>query len=197
MLQLSDCQSVTMRVLPRSVPLHHYLKQPRRLVNALMNPNQVEDLGQGSFRLRLRAMQFLMLSIQPVVDLHIDTRQDRLLRVRSTGCEIQGNEFVNQRFDLSLSGLLNLEETDTVTQVSGYADLAIAVDLPPILQFTPYSILETTGNQILRSVLSTMKQRLVRQLATDYERWSAQQSFQRSPQLSMGRRAPQASWLDG
>ncbi|NER85254.1 MAG: DUF1997 domain-containing protein, partial [Leptolyngbya sp. SIO1D8] len=47
------------------------------------------------------------------------------------------------------------------------------VDLPPMLQLTPYAILETTGNQILKGILATMKQRLMRQLAADYGRWSS------------------------
>ena len=197
MLSLSAQQSVEMQVPRQPVPLHHYLKQPRRLVHALMNPNQVEDLGEGCFRLRLKVIQFFMLNIWPVVDLHIDVSQDRLLRVQSTNCQIQGSEFINQRFDLSLSGLLRLEDKDKSTKVTGQADLAIKVDLPPILQFTPHPILETTGNQILKGVLTTMKQRLMRQLISDYDRWSSQQNPQSKPDLPMSRRATQASYVDG
>lgn len=197
MLQLSARQSVTMQVPQRDVPLHHYLKQPRRLVHALMHPSQVEDLGQGSFRLSLRMIRFLMLDIRPVVDLHIDVSRDRLLRVRSTGCQIQGNEFIDQRFDLALSGYLSLDDCERHSQVMGQADLAIAVDLPPVLQLTPYPILETTGNQILKGILATMKQRLMRHLIADYEHWSAQQPLQPSPSLSLGHRTTPASFLDG
>ena len=197
MLSLSAQQSVEMQVPRKPVPLHHYLKQPRRLVYALMNPSQVEELGQGCFRLRLKDIQFLMLNILPVVDLRIDVSQDRLLRVRSISCQIQGNEFINQRFDLALSGMLKLESQEKTTKVIGQADLAIKVDLPPILQLTPRPILETTGNQILKGVLTTMKQRLMRQLIVDYDRWSSQQNCQSSPKLPLGRRATQASCLDG
>ncbi|MBE7382928.1 MAG: DUF1997 domain-containing protein [Leptolyngbya sp. SIO1E4] len=196
MLRLSARQSVTMQVSQKSVPLHHYLKQPQRLVHALMNPSQVEDLGSGHFRLRLRVIRFLMLNICPVVDLHIDVSQARFLKVRSVACQIQGNEFVDQRFDLSLSGFLKLEEQAKTTRVSGQVNLAIAVDLPPIMQLTPYAILETTGNQILKGILATMKQRLIRQLAADYDRWSAQQTLQKTPKLAMGGGTSQASCLD-
>ena len=197
MLRLSDRQSVTMQVPCRSVPLHHYLKQRERLVHALMNPSQIEALGAGRFRLHLRVIQFLMLNIRPVVDLHIDISQPRLLKVRSLACKIQGNDFVDQRFTLSLLGFLKLDEQKGITRVNGQADLAIAVDLPPVLQLTPYPILEATGNQILKGILVTMKQRLMRQLVADYERWSAQQRPQDSLKLSVGNRAAQASCLDG
>ncbi|MEO0985474.1 MAG: DUF1997 domain-containing protein [Cyanobacteria bacterium J06639_14] len=198
MLYLSARQSVEMQVPRKSVSLHHYLKQPRRLVHALMNPTQVEELGNGCFRLRLKVVQFFMLNIWPVVDLSIDVSQDSVLTVKSIDCQIYGNEFVNQRFDLSLSGNLRLIDQGTVTQVTGQSDLAIAVDLPPMMQLTPRALLETTGNQILKGVLATMKQRLVRQLVVDYERWSTQQTLQNRPQLAIGRRATaQASCLDG
>ncbi|NER81719.1 MAG: DUF1997 domain-containing protein [Leptolyngbya sp. SIO1D8] len=191
MLRLSARQSVTMQVPQRAVPLHHYLKQPQRLVHALMDPAQVEELGQGCFRLHLRVIRFLMLNIHPVVDLHIDVSQACLLKVRSVGCKIQGNDFVDQRFDLSLAGLLELQQQGTVTHVTGTADLAISVDLPPMLQLTPYAILETTGNQILKGILATMKQRLMRQLAADYVRWSSQQVLQETPQLTISNRSPE------
>ncbi len=45
------------------------------------------------------------------------------------------------------------------------------VELPPPFSFTPKSILETTGNGLLKSVLLTIKQRLLRQLLVDYRRW--------------------------
>jgi hypothetical protein len=193
MLQLSAQQSVTLKVDRKPIPLRHYLKQPRRLVHALMNPSQVKDLGQGRFRFYLKGIQFFMINIRPVVDLHIDVSQEHVLKVRSTGCQIQGNEFVDQRFNLSLLGTLRLDERDTMTHVQGTADLAIGVELPPVLQMTPNALLETTGNQILKGILLTMKQRLMRQLITDYERWSNQQETAIAPQLSLMQRSSQAS----
>lgn len=197
MLRLSARQSLTTQIPQQSIALQHYLKQPRRLVSALMNPSQVEDLGQGNFRLSLRAIQFLMLKIRPVVDLHIDGSQPCLLKVRSIGCKIDGNEFIDQRFRLSLLGSLRVRDQGGMAHLKGLAELAIAVDLPPVLRLTPHAILEKTGNQILRGILATMKQRLIRQLAADYKRWSDQQSAPESAIPMLGTAATQASCLDG
>lgn len=187
MLRLSAQQSVEMQVVQRSVPLHHYLKQPRRLVNALMNPSQVDELGDDTFRFHLRGFEFLMLSIRPVVDLHIDVSQDHVLRVQSVGCKIRGNEYINKQFSLDLSGVLKLDDQENVTNLKGNVELKIAVGLPPILQATPESLLESTGNRILNGVLTTMKQRLMRQLAADYERWSREQTTESSPQFALSK----------
>lgn len=196
MLRLASHQTAHMQIARRSVPLRHYLKQPRRLVHALMNPEQVEELRPDTFRFHLRGFQFLMLNIRPVVDLQIDVSQEHMLTVRSVGCKIEGNEFVDRQFALDLSGKLYLKEQDTVTDLRGEVDLAIAVGLPPILALTPHSLLETTGNQILRGVLMTMKQRLMRQLAADYEAWSRQQTGPVSPQLALNSATSTASFVD-
>ena len=192
MLRLSTKQFLKMQVERKPVPLHHYLKQPRRLVHALMNPSQVEELGEGTFRFHLKGIQFLMINIRPVVDLHIDVSQDRVLKVQAIDCKIYGSEVIDQRFDLSLSGVLQLTDRKAITQLSGHADLAIEVTLPPVLQFTPRPILEATGNQILKGILMTMKQRLMRQLAADYDRWSCQQAQELQP-VPLGERVSQAS----
>lgn len=185
-----------MQVAQQPVALHHYLKQPRRLVYALMSPDQVEELSPGKFRLTLRAIRFLMLNIYPVVDLSLETLATGRIRIRSTGCRIAGNEFINQRFQLSLSGILDVTDLRPKAQVTGCADLAIAVELPPMLSLTPYPLLEATGNQILKGILVTMKQRMMRQLSADYERWSVQASQQVSPRLTVGAAAGRASCLD-
>jgi len=196
MLRLGSQQSAHMQIARHSVPLSHYLKQPRRLVHALMNPAQVEELSLDTFRFHLRGFQFLMLNIRPVVDLQIDVSQDHLLTVRSVGCKIRGNEFVDKQFSLDLKGKLYLHEREEMTVLDGQVNLAIAVGLPPMLSMTPNSLLETTGNQILKGVLSTMKQRLMRQLAADYERWSRQQANATQPQLALNAAASPATYTD-
>ena len=150
-----------------------------------MNPSQVDDLGDNTFRFHLRGFEFLMLSVRPVVDLHIDVSEDHVLKVRSVDCKIRGNEYINKQFSLDLSGILKLNDHEDVTDLDGNVELKIAVGLPPVLEATPQPLIETTGNQILNGVLSTMKQRLMRQLAADYERWSREQTSESQPQLAL------------
>lgn len=182
MLELHASQSVTLAVAPNRLPIRHYLRQPQRLVYALMNPNQVTTLGQGVFRLHLRSLQFMMIRIQPVVDVAVRSDGEGRVQLTAVGCQLQGNEFMDKRFDLALDGYLQPQGAGSTagrnqgkTRLEGQADLTIRVDLPLILAFTPRSLLEMTGNQLLRGVLMTIKQRLLRQLAQDYARWSQEQ----------------------
>jgi hypothetical protein len=174
--RFSASQSVEIAVPDQPVPIQHYLRQPRRLIQALVDLSQVEQLSHDCFRLKMRPLSFLMLSIQPTVDMRIWTESDGSLRLESIACEIRGVEYINQRFHLQLVGRLLPCQIGGITYLKGKADLQVQVEIPPPLWFTPKTILETTGNSLLRSVLLTIKQRLMHHLLADYRHWATTQT---------------------
>lgn len=167
-------QTVEMAV-PEPTLIHHYLRQPKRLVKALVDPTRLDHLGEDIYRLKMRPLEFMMFNLQPTVDLKLWIQSDGILNLKSVGCEIRGIEYINQRFSLNLIGKLYPVELQGMTHLKGQADLAVKVELPPPLWLTPQPILETTGNGLLKSVLMTVKHRLVHNLLSDYSHWSAEQ----------------------
>lgn len=165
------CQSVEIPVPYQPIPIKHYLRQPQRLVNALADSSRIEQLSTEVFRLKMRPLAFLSLSIQPIVDMRVWAAPDGTIFLESVRSEIRGIEYINERFQLDLKGNLSSYEKDESTRLKGTANLEVQVELPPPFSFTPKSILETTGNGLLKSVLLTIKQRLLRQLLVDYRRW--------------------------
>lgn len=174
-IHFSATQSIELVVPESPIPIQHYLRQPQRLIKALVDPSRTEQLSADAFRLKMRPLHFMTLSIQPTVDMQIQADPDGSLRLNSTACEIRGVEYVNQRFNLNLVGQLAPCQVGQTTYLKGRADLQVQVDLPPPFAFTPKPILETTGNGLLRSVLLTIKQRLAHQLLSDYRSWVAAQ----------------------
>ena len=173
-LKFTANQSLSLNVDTPFGQLQHYLRQPRRLVYALTDPTRVEYLGSDRFRLKMRPLNFLMVSLQPTVDLAVQASSEGCLHLRSLGCDIRGVDYINRRFHLDLTGYLHPEATTTGTTLIGVAELEVGVDIPPPLDFTPRPILEATGNSLLKSVLLTIKQRLMQHLAADYQRWLAE-----------------------
>lgn len=169
-------QSVDIPVIEQPIPIQHYLRQPHRLVSALATANRVESLGDELFRLKMRSLNFMSLSLQPTVDLRVWSNSDGTVHLRSVGCEIRGIEYVNNRFSLDLVGKLHTNRIADRTHLQGQADLEVRVELPPPFIFTPKPILETTGNGLLKSVLLTVKQRLMHQLVADYQAWATCQA---------------------
>ncbi|MEG3894177.1 MULTISPECIES: DUF1997 domain-containing protein [unclassified Microcoleus] len=171
-IRLNSSQSVELAVPDERVPIQHYLRQPRRLVNALVDRTRTEQLSDDCFRLKMRPLQFMMLSIQPTVDMRVWAQSDGTINLESVACEILGVGYVNDRFALNLKGKLCAHQSSGVTYLKGKADLEVQVELPPPFWLTPKPILEATGNGLLKSVLLSVKQRLMYQLLSDYRRWA-------------------------
>jgi len=169
-------QAVDIPVTEQPVPIQHYLRQPHRLVNALTTANRVETLAQDLFRLKMRPLTFMTLNLQPTVDLRVWADATGTVHLRSIRSEIRGIDYINDRFSLDLVGQLQPHITNGLTHLLGRADLEVRVELPPPFLFTPKPILETTGNGLLKSVLLTVKQRLMHQLVLDYQTWASCQS---------------------
>lgn len=171
-------QGVEIAVPEQSVAIQHYLRQPQRLVSTLVDPSRIEVLRQDYYRLKMRPLSFMMLSIQPTVDLKVWATTDGTIHLQSVACEIRGVEYINQRFKLDLVGYLSPEQINGETRLIGKADLKVEVELPMPLAMMPGTLIEATGNGLLKSVLLTIKQRLLHQLLADYQNWVNAQTQQ-------------------
>lgn len=154
-------------------PIHitNYLRQPQRVVNALAASSQIEPLEREIYRLKMRSLNFMALSIQPIVDIRVWATEESAINLQSVACELRGIDYVNDKFLLDLKGQLSPCQQHGETYLKGLANLTVEVELPPPFTFTPRPLLETAGNGLLLSVLSTIKQRLMQQLLTDYRNW--------------------------
>jgi hypothetical protein len=175
-IQFNAAQAVEMTVIEQPIPIQHYLRQPQRLVNALAAASQIEQIREDVFRLKMRPLKFMMLSLQPTVDMRVWATSDGVVHIQSVHCEIRGVEYINRRFQFSLVGKLQPCKVAQTTVLKGRADLTVQVELPPPLLFTPRSLLEATGNGLLKSVLLSVKQRLMHHLLSDYRHWAEAQT---------------------
>jgi hypothetical protein len=172
--QFVASQSVEIIVPEQTVPIQHYLRQPQRLVYAIADSNRIEQLSQECFRLKMRPLDFMSLKFQPTVDLKVWADSDSTVHLTTVGCDIRGLDYINQRFALNLKGKLYPYQNKGVTKLKGRADLEVNVDIPLPFSLTPKPILEATGNGLLKSVLVTIKQKLMHQLLLDYRQWANQ-----------------------
>ncbi len=177
-IQFTALQSVALSISQEIVPVEHYLRQPQRLIYALIEPERVEQRSASLFRFKLSPLKFLMLKIEPTVDLKVWTGADGVLRLQSMATQLKGLETFDTGFDLKLIGNLAPYRRGQKTELRGQADLMVQVDLPPSLVFMSRTLVQATGNALLKSVLTTMRQRLERQLLQDYENWVKSQSLE-------------------
>ena len=164
-------QTLKMAVPNEVIPIEHYLRQPQRLVQAITDPSRIQELSLCHFRLQLKPLQFMMFSIQPIVDLKVWTQAEGVLHLRSLDCQIRGAEFLSHSFSLELAGTLSPHRRETTTELRGKADLKVQVEVPSPLKLLPEPVLERSGRTFLNGILLTIKYRLERQLVQDYRRW--------------------------
>ncbi len=176
LIHFAASQTVLIPVAPESVPIQHYLRQPQRLISALVDPSRTEVIGSECFRLKMRPVTLIALTVQPTVDMQVWATSEGTVYLKSVGCEIRGVEYINQRFNLTLAGILKPRQIKEQIYLDGRADLDVQVELPPPLWLTPTLLLETAGNGLLKSVLLTIKQRLMSQLLADYQHWAREET---------------------
>jgi hypothetical protein len=165
-------QSVEILVPPQPIPVHDYLHQADRIVNALTGSGQIESLSSNIYRLQLRPLNFLSVKLRPIVDIRVWTTSDDTLHIQSVGCEMLGLEVFRQtRFTLNLVGYLYPKVARQATRLHGQVDLTMEVNVPMPIALTPKPILETAGNAVMGGTLLTMKQRLMKNLVADYQHW--------------------------
>lgn len=167
-------ESVKILVENEEIPIKHYLRQPQRLVKTIANPRLMKQLSENLYELKMRPINFMeMYHFQPIVTLKVWSGRNGAVYLKSESCQIKGIDYINKRFSLKLKGVLDPLQVEGKTYLQGQADLEVNVELPPALVFTPRALLEVTGNQLLKSVLGRIKQRLVSQLLHDYRVWIA------------------------
>lgn len=163
---------VSIAVPDAPIAIDTYLHEPDRLVNVLGDPRRIQKIGRDVYRIAIAPLSFLALNLQPIVDLRVWTDSYGTLRLQSVGYEVRGVDYIKYGFNLDLSGKLYPTIRKGHTSLIGRAALKVSVKLPPILQFTPTSIIEATGNAMLSGILATIESRLRRDLIPDYQLWA-------------------------
>lgn len=180
-------ESVEIAVEEQHVPIQHYLRQPQRLVRAIANPKLMEQLSQERFRLKMRSLNFMEIyQFQPTVVLRVWTDSSGTVHVHSEESEIRGNEYINDRFSLNVTGKLSPYQEGGKTYLRGRSKVEVGVELPPPLRIMPKPLLESAGNGLVKSVLVRIKQRLLSQLLQDYRQWASSSAKAPNPSQSSG-----------
>ncbi|NET28224.1 DUF1997 domain-containing protein [Okeania sp. SIO1I7] len=165
-------QSVNIPVPEQSISIHSYLSQPQRIVEVLADPNCIDKLTNDTYRLKMKPLKFFMLKIEPIIDMKIVTTSEGVVKLKSVGCKLKGIEMINEHFQLNLNGTMQPTKIHKKTILEGKVELALQIFLPAPFNKIPKSILLSTGNNLLGSILLKMKKGLMNKLLLDYSNWA-------------------------
>jgi hypothetical protein len=149
--------------------LSRYLAEEDRVVQALLDPSQLERLGPGRYRYAVSHLEVFQLKIHPVVELQTHLEPGRI-ELAAHDCQLEGLGLVDD-FQLQLGSWLKAGDEG----LEGEAHLAVSVSQPPLLRLIPPRVLEATGRSVLAGILRSIKGRVGQQLVDDFERWCQEQ----------------------
>jgi Protein of unknown function (DUF1997) len=164
-LAFRACQQLSLPVRDEIEHLPGYLNDQQRVVEALLDPRQLEPLGPGHYRYSVSRVQVFQLQIQPIVELQARSIDGRL-ELEALDCQLEGLGLVDD-FRLGLCSWLSA----TADGLEGEASLSVTVSQPPLLQLIPPRILEATGRSVLAGILLGIRNRVGTQLLGDFQRW--------------------------
>ena len=164
-LAFRAAQQLSLPVLERGERLATYLADERRVVNALLDPSQLEPLGTGRYRYTVTRVQVFQLQIQPIVELEVRHVGPRL-ELSALDCQLEGLGLVED-FRLTLDSWLEPRPQG----LEGEASLAVSVSRPALLRLIPPKVLEATGRSVLSGILLGIRGRVGQQLVGDFQQW--------------------------
>jgi len=164
-LAFSASQALQLSVKQHADQLPDYLNDEERVIGALLDPSQLDNLGGGRYRYTVTRLQVFQLQIQPVVELVARRSADRI-ELEAVDCQLEGLGIVDD-FQLTLESWLESGPEG----VHGEAALAVNVSQPSLLKLIPVKVLEATGRSLLAGILLGIKTRVQQQLLNDFETW--------------------------
>ncbi|MEB3256639.1 MAG: DUF1997 domain-containing protein [Synechococcaceae cyanobacterium] len=164
-LVFSASQQLTLAIAANAERLPTYLGDERRVVEALLDPRQLEPLGPSRYRYTVTRLQVFQLQIQPIVELQVQHVGPRL-ELSAVDCQLEGLGLVED-FRLTLDSWLEPRPQG----LEGEASLAVSVSRPALLKLIPPKVLEATGRTVLSGILLGIRSRVGDQLVGDFQHW--------------------------
>jgi hypothetical protein len=168
-LAFSASQQLQLDITDQAGSLARYLEDEERVVNALLDSKQLQNLGPGHYRYEVTHLQVFQLQIQPVVQLRTHSSPGQL-DLEAVDCELEGLGLVDD-FQLTLKSWIKAGERG----LEGEASLSVLVSQPSLLKLIPTKVLEATGRSLLAGILLGIKSRVGQQLLGDFRQWCLEQ----------------------
>ena|GEM_PF-3415660 len=188
MLKFSATETLDISVNGTLREAEAYLLQTRRMVQHMVHPSSISHLGGDRWRIRMKPIGALGFVLKPLIELEIQSigsagSQDSLkgVHVRSLSHQIIDDSWFADKIDFSFEGIFQAVGSEQCPRYQGRIDIKVAFPLPPLLQITPFSVVEAACNTIMHGVLSRIKRILLTDLVRDYDRWRLEMAQQLQP----------------
>uniref|UniRef100_M8BU02 DUF1997 domain-containing protein n=1 Tax=Aegilops tauschii TaxID=37682 RepID=M8BU02_AEGTA len=180
---------------PLGVSFDEYLQDRPRVFRAMFpDESRSQQLSDEEWRIQMLPLEFLLITVRPVVVMQLRNRNAGGLDLRITEWELRGLDsgYTPASFDLGVRGSLYADRGQRRgSRLRGHLEISITVALPPPLRIVPEAILRGVAesrNVELKAwsvqVLSTLAERMKRDvdvgLVADFRRFRLEKAASRA-----------------
>lgn len=166
--------------------IEEWLRDGRTL--ALSIWDDIEELSENLYKLRIMKLQFVTLQLQPTVDVQMETvtarsvkdpqREFPLFRLQSVDFDphlevLPGMKIAAETLGIVIHVVGDLRPTTNGKGVTGKVSFATTGNLPPALAILPQGVLRAAANSINKTIISFASRSFENGARTRYEQFRA------------------------
>ncbi|XP_062189106.1 uncharacterized protein LOC133892385 isoform X2 [Phragmites australis] len=160
---------------PPGISFDEYLQDPARVFRAMFpDESRSQRLSDGEWRIQMLPLQFLLLTVRPVVVMQLRHRGG-VLELRVTEWELRGLDsgYMPSSFDLGVRGSLYADRSSgrRASRMRGHLDIAITCVLAPPLRLVPEGALRGVAESVLSRLAEKMKRDVDGGIVADFQRF--------------------------
>ncbi|PWL21910.1 MAG: hypothetical protein DCO99_09125 [Synechococcus sp. XM-24] len=133
-------------------------------------PMEVNSLGQNGYRLTLGRFGNFGFEVEPTIGLELLPQSQGVYRI----CTVPPEQFqpgLRDLYDVEFNAALRLEEQNAEipqTDVRWELDLSVWIKLPAVIGLLPESLVQSSGDHLLRQIVRQISRRLTWKVQEDF-----------------------------
>uniref|UniRef100_J3MNA2 DUF1997 domain-containing protein n=1 Tax=Oryza brachyantha TaxID=4533 RepID=J3MNA2_ORYBR len=160
---------------PPGVSFDEYLLDRARVFRAMFpDESRSQRLSDEEWRVQMLPLQFLLLTVHPVVVMQLRHR-DGVLDLRITEWELRGLErgYAPASFDLGVRGSLYADRSRgrRACRLRGHLKISITCVLPPPMRLVPKDVMRGVAESVLQRLAEKMKRDVDVGLIADFQKF--------------------------
>jgi hypothetical protein len=147
-----------------------YLDRHEGWFRRCATPMEVNSLGQNGYRLTLGRFGNFGFEVEPTIGLELLPQSQGVYRI----CTVPPEQFqpgLRDLYDVEFNAALRLEEQNAEipqTDVRWELDLSVWIKLPAVIGLLPESLVQSSGDHLLRQIVRQISRRLTWKVQEDF-----------------------------
>ncbi|KAK4604139.1 hypothetical protein RGQ29_012592 [Quercus rubra] len=163
-----------------------YLENESRILKATFTDGEKMQVSEDEWRIQLPPLQFLFLTVQPIIDMRLRCKSKgkdypsavpceitKVLELEMTKWKLLGLDDVRESlgFSANAKGAIYPDRRATQSWIKTQFELNISFVLPPSLALVPKDVIQDIGVSVIQRLVDDKKQKANDGVLVDYDKF--------------------------